>query len=139
MLEEVIDRETEGPFRKYINNASAVTLALEDPEDQERADFLTFVQHYQMLKSHGTLFVSDYQGGSSLLIDPQIMTSPKALDSRLFADGNIGKGFESFHTDHICNHFCNFFELGDDFKAGLPSKMAEDIDGEKSMSISVAE
>ncbi|KAK7034458.1 hypothetical protein R3P38DRAFT_2698872, partial [Favolaschia claudopus] len=79
---------------------------MKNPEDRHRAEFLAFCQHYQLIKTHGTLFVSDYQGGESLLTDPQIMSSP-SLDSRqLFADGNIGNGFESFQNDHVCNKFC---------------------------------
>ncbi|KAK7027798.1 hypothetical protein R3P38DRAFT_2776866 [Favolaschia claudopus] len=136
LLEEVIDRGKEGAFRKYINNASAAVLHLENAEDRHRAEFLAFCQHYQLIKTHGTLFVSDYQGGETLLTDPQIMSSP-SLDSRqLFADGNIGKGFESFRDDHVCNKFCEFFELRRDFNF---STNVEDSDGVKSMAISVAE
>ncbi|KAK7041178.1 hypothetical protein R3P38DRAFT_2512595 [Favolaschia claudopus] len=138
LLEEVIDQSKEGAFRKYINNASAAVLDLKNPEDRHRAEFLAFCQHYQLIKTHGTLFVSDYQGGESLLTDPQIMSSP-SLDSRqLFADGNIGKGFESFQNDHVCNKFCEFFELQRDFDLKTNVE-GEDSDGVKSMAISVAE
>ncbi|KAK7002059.1 hypothetical protein R3P38DRAFT_3215827 [Favolaschia claudopus] len=152
LLEEVIDQSKEGAFRKYINNASAAVLDLKNPEDRHRAEFLAFCQHYQLIKTHGTLFVSDCLsrhihhneiywlglGGQSLLTDPQIMSSP-SLDSRqLFADGNIGKGFESFQNDHVCNKFCEFFELQRDFDFKTNVE-GEDSDGVKSMAISVAE
>ncbi|KAJ7318338.1 hypothetical protein DFH08DRAFT_971406 [Mycena albidolilacea] len=34
----------------------------DDKEDKERAEFLAFSQHYQYIKTHKMLFVSDYQG-----------------------------------------------------------------------------
>ena len=61
LLEEYIG-PAEGPFRKYINNGTPAILHFEDPEDRNRAKFLAFSQHYQYIKTHKTLFVSDYQG-----------------------------------------------------------------------------
>ncbi|KAJ7598200.1 hypothetical protein C8J56DRAFT_1038979 [Mycena floridula] len=39
------------------------------------AAFLCFSQHVQYLKTGGLAYISDYQGASDLLTDPQIMTS----------------------------------------------------------------
>ena len=35
----------------------------------------------------------------------------------LFADGNVSSGFDSFETDHVCNKFCQFFGLTQDYTA----------------------
>ena len=58
--------------------------------------------------------------------DPQIITASyvSKLDSRsdskseyyrdtglVFYDGNLSSTHATFHTEHICNMFCNFFKL----------------------------
>ena len=67
LLEEVIDADVEGPFRKYTNNVSAIPLAMKTKEDNERARFLAFSQHVQYWKTKKQAFVSDYQGMLSVL------------------------------------------------------------------------
>jgi len=62
LLEEVIDKDTEGPFRKYLNNVSPEPLVMEMKEDEKRAKFLAFSQHVQYWKTKKQVFVSDYQG-----------------------------------------------------------------------------
>lgn len=62
LVEERIERDCEGPFRKYMNNVSAVPLKLRSPADEERAEFLAFSQHVQYTKTANLVFVSDYQG-----------------------------------------------------------------------------
>jgi hypothetical protein len=62
LLEEVIDKDIEGPFRKYLNNVSPEPLVMETKEDEERANFLAFSQHVQYWKTKKQVFVSDYQG-----------------------------------------------------------------------------
>ncbi|KAJ7805704.1 hypothetical protein B0H14DRAFT_2611057 [Mycena olivaceomarginata] len=76
LLEQCITDNNEGKFRKYINNRAAIPTIFENDDDKERAEFLAFSQHYQYLKTHKMLFVSDYQGGNTLLTDPQIMSAP---------------------------------------------------------------
>lgn len=66
LLEEVIDANMEGPFRKYLNNVSPEPLAMETKEDEERANFLAFSQHVQYWKTKKQVFVSDYQGKQSI-------------------------------------------------------------------------
>jgi hypothetical protein len=66
LLEEVIDENTEGPFRKYLNNVSPEPLVMETKEDKERAKFLAFSQHVQYWKTKKQVFVSDYQGKQSM-------------------------------------------------------------------------
>ncbi len=62
LLEELIDADIEGPFRKYLNNVSPMPLTMETKEDEERAKFLAFTQHVQYWKTKKQAFVSDYQG-----------------------------------------------------------------------------
>ncbi|KAM6488841.1 hypothetical protein JOM56_015699 [Amanita muscaria] len=62
LLEEVIDVNTEGPFRKYLNNVSPEPLVMETKDDEVRAKFLAFSQHVQYWKTKKQVFVSDYQG-----------------------------------------------------------------------------
>jgi hypothetical protein len=79
LLEEVIDANTEGPFRKYLNNVSPEPLMMKTKEDERRAKFLAFSQHVQYWKTKKQVFVSDYQGKQSMisirkLIDAYINT-----------------------------------------------------------------
>ncbi|KAF8056047.1 hypothetical protein FPV67DRAFT_1678847 [Lyophyllum atratum] len=113
LLEEVIGGEREGAFRKYMNNVSPVPLPLSDKEDQERALFLAFSQHVQYFKTRKLVFVSDYQGGNSLLSDPQIITD-SALGV-IFADGNHPSGHTNLEPNHRCNYFCEWFEVPTDY------------------------
>jgi len=62
LLEEVIDSNVEGPFRKFLNNVSPEPLVMKTKEDEERAKFLAFSQHVQYWKTKKQVFVSDYQG-----------------------------------------------------------------------------
>ena len=66
LLEEVIDEDMEGPFRKYLNNVSPEPLVMETKEDEMRAKFLAFSQHVQYWKTKKQVFVSDYQGKQSI-------------------------------------------------------------------------
>lgn len=107
LLEEVIDAERDGPFRKYVNNDSTMpALGLKSAMDLHLASFFVFCQHVQYLKTERLAYVSDYQGGG-LLSDPQIITAEKL--GRIFADGNVS--FEFFESAHTCNHFCQFYGL----------------------------
>jgi Alpha-kinase family len=93
LLEEIIP-ESEGSFRKYLNNTSAVPCHFVDEDDNDRAKFLAFAQHVQYLKTKKRAYVADFQGpsevlpdgervcsmvlylgGAALLTDPQILTS----------------------------------------------------------------
>ena len=66
LLKEVIDKDTEGPFRKYLNNISPEPLVMETKEDEKRAKFLAFSQHVQYWKTKKQVFVSNYQGKQSI-------------------------------------------------------------------------
>jgi hypothetical protein len=69
LLEEVIDSNVEGPFRKFLNNVSPEPLVMKTKDDEERARFLAFSQHVQYWKTKKQVFVSDYQGKQSIIYD----------------------------------------------------------------------
>ncbi|KAF8800190.1 hypothetical protein BYT27DRAFT_7200373 [Phlegmacium glaucopus] len=66
-------------------------------------------------------YVADFQGGATLLTDPQILTNGCVITHSInffllnhafgelgyiFAEGNIPETFKSFETDHMYNNFC---------------------------------
>ncbi|KAJ7139357.1 hypothetical protein C8R44DRAFT_605639, partial [Mycena epipterygia] len=64
LIEEFIDETQEGDFRKYINNRTPVPVEFPDDDvaNQDRSLFLAFAQHWQYKRTHGLVFVSDFQG-----------------------------------------------------------------------------
>ncbi|KAJ7443392.1 hypothetical protein B0H11DRAFT_2092188 [Mycena galericulata] len=113
LIEEYIDEEKDG-FYKFINNASAVPIKLPTADSSLSllATFLSFTQHVQYYKTKGTVYLSDLQGSSKLLTDPQIMTAPSIGDGvEIFGEGNVPAAFEAFPKQHICNQFCRWFKL----------------------------
>ncbi|KAF8527655.1 hypothetical protein JB92DRAFT_877399 [Gautieria morchelliformis] len=108
LLEQLIDA-SQGLFRKFVHNGSAKPLPDCGSQDYNLACFLCFAQHVQWMKTGGLAFVSDFQGGDTLLSDPQIMTHP-AL-AAIFSQGNVAAAFRSFPDQHECNHFCAHFGL----------------------------
>ena len=66
LLEEVINDDTsmDGAFKfvKYIGNGSAQPYGFHEEDAIHRANFLSFAQHLQYLKTDGLAFVSDFQG-----------------------------------------------------------------------------
>ena len=77
LLEDVIDPQKEGRFVKYISNNSAKLIVFpNNPEKTRIAKFLSFCQHIQYNQTRKMAFVSDFQGGRTLLTDPQIITHP---------------------------------------------------------------
>ncbi|OBZ65147.1 hypothetical protein A0H81_14875 [Grifola frondosa] len=109
LLEEVIDTNTEGIFKKYINNDSPDPLHFDDATQNHRAQFLSFTQHVQYVTTGKLAFVTDYQGGHSILSDPQIVTIPRV--GHVFASGNLPEAHRKFESDHNCSKFCIFFDL----------------------------
>ncbi|KAL0945786.1 hypothetical protein HGRIS_012074 [Hohenbuehelia grisea] len=122
LVEERI-KDEDGKFIKYICNSSATpTQFKKHPQRRLRAEFLSFAQHVQYMKTRKMAYVSDFQGGLSLLTDPQIITSPEL--GYVFADGNTN--FDKFGSQHECNRFCTFYNLTrdifDDAEAGAHGK-----------------
>ncbi|KAJ7704236.1 hypothetical protein B0H16DRAFT_1637812 [Mycena metata] len=99
LLEERIHEESEGKFRKYINNRAPIPTSFPDGAN------------YKL--THGLAFVSDYQGGDTLLTDPQVMSDPSLGD--IFATGNIPSGCQDFPAEHTCNKYCEYFKISNDF------------------------
>ncbi|KAG2144402.1 uncharacterized protein EDB93DRAFT_1251643 [Suillus bovinus] len=65
--------------------------------------------HVQYVKTSGLAFISDYQGNTELLTDPQIMTDPSVSDGDdIFGEGNISEAVSEFEKGHICNNFCKW-------------------------------
>ncbi|KAG1874155.1 MHCK/EF2 kinase, partial [Suillus tomentosus] len=110
LIEEFIDESTQGKFTKYISNDSPSPLPHLDANSSEIAQYLSFAQHVQYIKTKKLAYIADFQGSRNLLTDPQIMTSPD-LSGHLFADGNLASAFSSFAEKHQCNMFCEFFKL----------------------------
>ncbi|KAG9315505.1 hypothetical protein JVU11DRAFT_3120 [Chiua virens] len=81
LAEELIMRDfTDDPdhteFIKFIHNGTA-TPRLEPGEiGFETAKFLAFTQHVQYTTTGGQVYISDYQGSTTVLSDPQILTHP---------------------------------------------------------------
>ncbi|KAJ7222040.1 hypothetical protein C8J57DRAFT_1536430 [Mycena rebaudengoi] len=96
-----------------MNNRNTIPVKFTDAGNRRRADFLSFTQHVQYWTTYKLAFVSDYQGGNTLLTDPQILTAAEV--GPVFADGNVASGFASFELDHQCNDFCRFFQLPTDY------------------------
>ncbi|KIJ99773.1 hypothetical protein K443DRAFT_8178 [Laccaria amethystina LaAM-08-1] len=60
-------------------------------------------QHVQYVKTKKRAYVADFQGGTTLLTDPQILTNSDL--GHVFSEGNIPAMFQSFETSHLCNRF----------------------------------
>jgi len=65
MVEEVIDEAEDDEFVKYIGNGSAKPCRHLQKDHAHRAEFLTFCQHVQYLKTKMLAFVGDFQGTSN--------------------------------------------------------------------------
>ncbi|KAF9229955.1 hypothetical protein BU15DRAFT_84261 [Melanogaster broomeanus] len=69
----------------------------------------TFTQHVQYSKTCGLVYISDYQGSTTLLTDPQILTHPDVgQETDLFSEGNIEIGVKKFEEEHRCNRYCKW-------------------------------
>jgi hypothetical protein len=62
MIEEVIDEAVDGAFMKYIGNGSVKPLDFLSGTAAYRAEFLSFSQHVQYMKTKGLAFIGDFQG-----------------------------------------------------------------------------
>lgn len=61
LLEEMLPGG-QSDFVKYMNNAQATSILEPDDPDYHLAEFLMFVQHVQYEITHGTAYLSDFQG-----------------------------------------------------------------------------
>ncbi|KAG1847442.1 hypothetical protein C8R48DRAFT_545804, partial [Suillus tomentosus] len=93
-------------FLKYIHNMDCNPML--DPYEvgYEIAEFLACTQHIQYAKTGGLAFISDYQGRSEILSDPQVLTHP--YDADVFGGGNIERAVSAFKQKHNCNDYCKW-------------------------------
>ncbi|KAG1785331.1 uncharacterized protein HD556DRAFT_1250036 [Suillus plorans] len=112
LLEERVTSDTpdDQTFTKFIHNKDYGPSLDEDEYGYDLAVFLAFTQHIQYAKTEGLAFISDYQGSTELLTDPQILTHREGND--LFGDGNIASVVDDFEAKHLCNHYCKWPGFG---------------------------
>ncbi|KAG1790000.1 uncharacterized protein HD556DRAFT_1446572 [Suillus plorans] len=112
LVEELIEG---GPdvFMKFIHNMDSNPLLDHDDYGYEVASFFSFTQHVQYVKTGGLAFISDYQGSTELLTDPQILTDPSVGQGKdLFGEGNMECTVSMFEKQHKCNEFCEWPGFG---------------------------
>ncbi|KAJ7821586.1 hypothetical protein B0H13DRAFT_2377232 [Mycena leptocephala] len=147
LVEEQIEESREGQFRKYINNRAPIPPLSSPAPKMERAPHFShllsignssvpmvwhlcrtikasLIQYEVCLQDIEMLFA----GGDTLLTDPQIMSDPSLGD--IFALGNIPSECKDFPNTHVCNIFCEYFQIKDNFDP----IGAEDFPADMSMS-----
>ncbi|OAX31875.1 hypothetical protein K503DRAFT_805702 [Rhizopogon vinicolor AM-OR11-026] len=65
LIEEFIDEATQGKFTKYISNDPPSPLPHLNAESNTIAQYLSFAQHIQYIKTKELAYVADFQGLSS--------------------------------------------------------------------------
>ncbi|KAJ3559887.1 hypothetical protein NM688_g61 [Phlebia brevispora] len=105
----LLEEKIAGDFKRYVSNSHAKPFPGLSSDDHQIAEFLCFVQHFQFIYTNRQMYVSDFQGGDNLLTDCQIMTAPEHGDG--FPDGNLGYAFNNFTQDHVCNKYCEYFQV----------------------------
>ncbi|KAG1760646.1 hypothetical protein EDD22DRAFT_848322 [Suillus occidentalis] len=112
LVEELIEGGSDA-FLKFIHNMDANPLLDEDDYRYKVASFFAFTQHVQYVKTGGLAFISDYQGSTELLTDPQILTDPSVGEGMdLFGEGNMECTVSMFEKQHKCNEFCEWRGFG---------------------------
>ncbi|KAG2134630.1 hypothetical protein BD769DRAFT_1353153, partial [Suillus cothurnatus] len=109
LLKEFINSDGE-EFIKFIHNMDANPLVDYDDYGYDLAVFFAFMQHVQYVKTGKLAFISDYQGVTRLLTDPQILTHLEGHD--IFGDGNMEMTVSQFEKDHVCNKYCEWPAFG---------------------------
>ncbi|KAG2035985.1 hypothetical protein BDR03DRAFT_1012103 [Suillus americanus] len=111
LLEELIEGGDD-IFVKFIHNMDANPLLNELDYGYDMAEFFVFTQHVQYVKTGKLAFISDYQGSTVLLTDPQILTHPSVSNGcDIFGEGNIEASVSKFEDQHACNEYCEWFGL----------------------------
>ncbi|KAG1740962.1 hypothetical protein EDB19DRAFT_1974957 [Suillus lakei] len=112
LVEELIEGGSD-TFLKFIHNMDSNPLLDEDDYRNKVASFFAFTQHVQYVKTGGLAFISDYQGSTELLTDPQILTDPSVgKGTDIFGDGNMECTVSMFEKQHKCNEFCEWRGFG---------------------------
>ncbi|THG93449.1 hypothetical protein EW026_g7790 [Hermanssonia centrifuga] len=112
----LIEERIPDHFTKYIVNSSLQPMPNLEGAAKDIAEFLCFAQHVQYQLSEQRVFLSDFQGGSTLLTDCQIITIEEY--SANFGAGNLSDVLKKFEREHCCNSYCRIFNL-------VPSASAE--------------
>ncbi|KAG1825148.1 hypothetical protein EV424DRAFT_1287874, partial [Suillus variegatus] len=108
LLEELIPGGQDA-FVKFIHNTDCDPLLDPGEDGYNTALFLAFTQHVQYEKTGGLAYISDYQGVTELLTDPQILTHPSVSEGEdIFGDGNIEDVVSQFTKKHVCNYYCEW-------------------------------
>ncbi|KAG1887168.1 hypothetical protein F4604DRAFT_1916981 [Suillus subluteus] len=111
LLEELIEGGDD-MFVKFIHNMDTNPLLDELDYGYDIAEFFVFTQHVQYVKTGKLAFISDYQGSTVLLTDPQILTHPSVSNGcDIFGEGNIEASISKFEDQHACNEYCGWFGL----------------------------
>ncbi|KAG2113268.1 hypothetical protein BD769DRAFT_1364205, partial [Suillus cothurnatus] len=112
LVEELIEGSPDA-FLKFIHNMDSNPLLDQDDYHYEVVLFFAFTQHVQYVKTGGLAFISDYQGSTELLTDPQILTDLSVGQGKdLFGEGNIECTVSMFEKQHKCNEFCKWPGFG---------------------------
>ncbi|KIO08033.1 hypothetical protein M404DRAFT_135048 [Pisolithus tinctorius Marx 270] len=108
LLEEKIECG-DSKFTKFIHNVQYSSLLEPDHDAFHIAEFLVFTQHIQYMKTDSLAYISDYQGNTTLLTDPQILTHLSVGGGMdIFSKGNVEIGVELFEQEHVCNRYCTW-------------------------------
>ncbi|KAG2120946.1 uncharacterized protein F5147DRAFT_563694, partial [Suillus discolor] len=110
LLEEPMMFDANQTFTKFIHNKDCEPSLDDNEYGYDLAVFLAFTQYIQYAKTEGLAFVSDYQGSTELLTDPQILTHCDEND--IFGDGNITSMIDDFETKYVCNYYCKWPGFG---------------------------
>ncbi|KAG1807525.1 uncharacterized protein BJ212DRAFT_1485636 [Suillus subaureus] len=106
LLEELIEG-SDDMFVKFIHNMDTNPLLNELDYGYDMAEFLVFTQHVQYIKTDKLVFISDYQGSTALLTDPQILTHLLVSNGcDIFGEGNIKTSISKFEDQHAYNEYC---------------------------------
>ncbi|KIO04658.1 hypothetical protein M404DRAFT_26113 [Pisolithus tinctorius Marx 270] len=96
-------------FTKFIHNSNPNPFPEPGEYGYETAEFLAFTQHVQYSNTNGQVYISDYQGSTTLLSDPQILTHPDVNQGQiLFGEGNLEDEVAAFEHQHVCNKYCKW-------------------------------
>ncbi|KAG2029448.1 hypothetical protein BDR03DRAFT_1018380 [Suillus americanus] len=129
LLEELIEGGDD-MFVIFIHNMDANPLLDELDYGYDMAEFFVFTQHVQYVKTGKLAFISDYQGSTVLLTDPQILTHPSVSNGcDIFGEGNIEASVSKFEDQHACNEYCEWFGLETFAKEVNDNEVAANGDG----------
>ena len=112
-IEEYID----GQFVKYVNNDGFTAVLPDDCSEEVKSIYQKAgaLVHFSFQVSDGKFMVSDIQGSSYNLYDPEIVTAELTDECDgefLFCAGNLADhAITNFKVDHKCNKFCKLLKL----------------------------